>query len=357
MTSLTTSVRTLSLALFFVISTNLVAQRYNQTNLVSNVPGLARVTDSNLQDPWGLAFSPGGPLWVTDEGSPNTDATLYDANGTIVPLIVPMSDGVPPTGIAFNGSGGFIVRGNRQGSGSAVFIFAGLYGTISGWSPNADSGKNSVEMVNNQPIEGGFPQTYTGLALAKTTAGTFLYVANFSNGTIDVYDDRWNYLGSFNDPQIPNNYGPFGIQNIKGKLFVTFAQQASNLVGTVPGAGHGFVDIFSPNGNLLKRFVSHGPLNSPWGVALAPASFGKFSDAILVGNFGDGRISAFDPGTGKFLGHLENKDGVSLSLGGVFTLRFGGGANAGSPDDLFFTTLLHPGSNTDGLVGILTPAP
>ena len=259
---------------------------FTQTNLVSNRADQgAGVIDPSLQNPWGISASSTSPMWVSDNGAGVT--TLYRGDGSKVPLTVVIPPGAgsgeaqgTPTGTVFNGNMAEF-RGDR-------FLFATEDGTLAGWQP-AFGGVARTEVDNSLPAPGA---VYKGLALGSTTTGDRLYAANFRGGAIDVFDSSYNPAGSFTDPKIPANYAPFNVQNLGGVLYVTFAMRDATGHDDVAGQGHGFVDAFDVNGNLIRRLVSHGRLDSPWGLAIAPASFGDFAGDLLVGNFGYGRINA-----------------------------------------------------------------
>jgi uncharacterized protein (TIGR03118 family) len=331
----------------------LLTVAYLQTNLVSDIPGIARFTDPNLVNPWGLAYGPTGPFWVSDNNA--AVSTLYTGNGQPQSLVVgiPGPDGTPtsgtPTGIVFNGGSGFTVTDGTH-SGTAFFIFATEDGTIAGWAPAVSFTQAELAVPNP-----GGTAVYKGLAMGvNSTGNTLLYATNFRAGTIDVFDTSFRNVDSvitFHDPHIPVGYAPFGIQNIGGQLFVTYAKQDAAKHDDDAGPGRGFVDVFTTDGVLVRRFASHGPLNSPWGMALAPSNFGPFSGDLLIGNFGNGRINAFDPTTGAFLGALKDGNGNPIVIGGLWGLMFGNGAKAGSKHTLFFSAgINHEG---DGLFGSL----
>ena len=337
------------------------SRRYKQVNLVSDIAGLAAVTDPNLVNPWGVAFSPTSPFWVSDNGT--GVATLYNGEGTPIPLIVTIpppsgsTDTSTPTGTVFNGPAGFVVS-KDSASGPAFFIFDTEDGTISGWNPTVDLHNAVLVVDNSQPggVDGSTEgAVYKGLAIAQTGEGSFIYANNFRDGIVERHDADFHFVGSFTDPDLPPRYAPFGIRNIDGQLYVTFAEQGEDKKDDVAGRGHGFVDVFDTTGHLLRRFVSRGRLNSPWGLALAPADFGKFSGALLIGNFGDGRINAYDPVSGRFLGNLRNQHGQALSIDGLWTITFGNGGFAGSPNELFFTAGIN--DEADGLFGKLQSLP
>jgi uncharacterized protein (TIGR03118 family) len=326
------------------VSTTAYAQRYTQTNLVADTPGVAAVTDPNLINPWGMSFSSSSPFWVSDAGTGLS--TLYKGDGSIVPLVVnipaPVGSTNPsiPTGQVFNGTTNFVVTENGV-SGAAAFLFVTINGTIAGWSPNVDL-NHAVTVVDNSALG----SVYTGLASANTTTGSFLYAANFNDGSVEMYDSNFQLVKTFTDTSLPPGYAPFGIRNIKGKLYVAFAKQS-------PGAGRGFVDVFNIHGDKLSTLISHGALNNPWGLTLAPANFGKFSNALLVGNFGNGRLNAYDPATGAFLGSLRDSKGVPIWIDGLWAIAFGNGHAAGSRNALYFTS--GPDQGAHGLFGSLTP--
>jgi uncharacterized protein (TIGR03118 family) len=313
-----------------------------QTNLVSDIRGLALNFDPNLVNPWGIAASPTGPFWVADNGS--GVSTLYNGQGVPQPannplvVNIPQPDGTPggtPTGTVFNGTSGFKVSENGV-SGASVFIFATEDGTIAGWSPGVDP-TNAIIAVDNS-AEGA---VYKGLTIGQDPDGrTLLYAANFHDGTIDVFDKRFRATsvgGDFTDPNLPAGFAPFNIKNIGGKLYVTYALQNDTGHDDVAGAGNGFVDVYDTNGNLLQRLASGGTLNSPFGLEIAPDGFGQFSGDLLVGNFGDGRINAFNPTTGDFDGQLSDPNGNPITIGGLWALRLGNGGAAGDTHTLFFT--------------------
>lgn len=325
---------------------------YRQTNLVSDGTVEAQTTDAHLKNSWGIAAIPGSPFWIADNAT--GVSTLYDGKAGIIPLTVtiPPPGGVAPgtlatpTGIVWNPNGQkFLLAPNE----AALFIFATEDGTISAWNPAVDM-QHAVLKVDN--FEGGNGAVYKGLALATNPAGVFLYATNFHNGTVDVFDSTFKPAtlpGSFNDPQLPAGYAPFGIALIDGNLFVSYAVQDGAKHDDVKGAGHGLIDVFDTSGHLLQRFAAHGSLNSPWGMVRAPRDFGGFSSRILVGNFGDGHISAFGSG-GDFRGQLRDASGKLIVIDGLWGLMFGT-AQASDPRKLYFTA--GPHDETDGLFGSL----
>ena len=317
---------------------------YVQTNLVSDIVGAPpQITDGDLVNPWGLVHGPATPWWVADNGA--GVSTLYNTQSVPavkVPLTVtiPVPEGSPagttaaPTGVIFNGNGGFNVSENGT-SFSSLFIFDTEDGTISGWNLNFSDRTHAILAVDRSNVGKG--AVYKGLAIGSNSSGTFIFATNFRFGTIEMFDSNFKLVRSFTDHRLPQSYAPFGIQNIGGNLYVTFAKRDATKHDDVAGPGHGFVDVFDTNGNLISRLISRGSLNSPWGLALAPANFGTFSNDLLVGNFGDGHINVFDPNTGAALGSLQDSTGVPIQIDGLWSLQFGNGAAAGATNELFFT--------------------
>ncbi len=330
---------------------------FHQENLVSDIPGVARRTDPNLINPWGMSFSPSSPLWVSDADANVT--TLYQGAANpgdpleVVPLVVKIPGG-HPTGQVFNGSSNFVVSSGSD-SGPALFIFASETGKITGWNPGVPNPAPSTmaQVAISRPHA-----IYKGLAISNTTAGSWLYAANFHTGRINVWDGNWmpvHHAGAFQDPSLPNGYAPFNIQKLGGKLFVAYAKQDAQRQDEVAGPHKGFVDEYTLGGHLVQRVASHGTLNAPWGLAMAPASgFGKFSGDLLVGNFGDGHINAFNVSTGNRVGSLRHQDGTFVEIQGLWGLMFGNGT-AGSHTSLLFTAGI--GDEAHGLLGTIEFAP
>lgn len=331
------------------------AQSYKQFNLVSDIPHFAVRTDPNLVNPWGIALSPTGLIWIADNGT--GVSTVYYSNGKpfpkpSAPLIVtiPPPAGLnataTPTGVVFNSTSDFVIS-NGDISSPSFLIFVTEDGTISGWNSRVNP-TNAILVVDNS----AFGAVYKGVALGSNGTGNFLFATNFRAGTIDIFDGHFNFVRSFMDPTIPFGFAPFGIQNIGGSLYVTYAKQLlPNKKDDEPGPGNGFVDIFDTNGILVRRLASQGALNSPWGLALAPAHFGQFSHDLLVGNFGDGRINAFDPSTGTFLGQLQDIQGNPIIIDDLWALTFGKGGDGEKSNILFFTAGIEEESH--GLFGRL----
>ena len=322
---------------------------FSQTNLTSDLGGVAMNQDTNLVNPWGIAFGPNTPIWISDNHT--GFGTVYNGAGQPFPTsnpiqvtIAPPLGGLPPaapTGVVFNDTAGF---------GGSHFIFATEDGTISAWA----SGSNAALAVDNS----GSGAVYKGLA----RVGNTLYAANFNSGNVDVFNSSFAPIsvpGGFSDPTLPSGFAPFDIQNIGGLLYVTYTKQDAAKHDDVSGPGNGFVDVFDSNGVLQKRLISNGSLNSPWGLALAPAGFGPFGNDLLVGNFGDGTINAFDLSNGTFLGEVRDASGNAIVNQGLWGLAFGNGADGTSTNALYFTAGI-PGSGMvedHGLFGDIQAVP
>jgi len=312
---------------------------------------VAKFQDPDLVNPWGMSASPTSFIWASDNGTGL--ATLYTGDGQKQALVVtiPPPGGSPagsisaPTGQVFNSAGGGTFGG-------AAFMFATEDGTIAAWS----GGPAATLSVDNS----GASAVYKGLAISGTGASARIFATNFNSGKVEAFDSSFTPIlaGKFVDPTLPTGYAPFGIQTIGGKVYVTYALQdvPGNGHDDQAGAGHGFVDVYDTDGNLLNRLVSQGALNSPWGLALAPSDFGSFSGDLLVGNFGDGTINAYDPTTGAFLGTLDAANGNPIVIEGLWGLMFGNGAHDALTDELFFTAgIPGPGAVEDhGLFGTLS---
>jgi uncharacterized protein (TIGR03118 family) len=344
---------------------------YVQTNLVSDLPGQAKVPDRNLQNAWGIAFPPGGPLWVNDNNAGLS--TLYLGNGTIVDfpgtknpfaVVIPGPKGssanfqAAPTGIVWNPTAAFTITDPKTGTKLASnFIFDTEDGTISAWSGGLSDIAHAVLAVDNSTVpDASDGAVYKGLAFGANAKGNFIFATNFRAATIEAYDQTFALTkldGTFTDPNIPAGFAPFGIRNIDGDLFVTFAKQNADKHDDVAGPGNGFVDVFDTDGHLLRRFATRGRLNSPWGVTRTSYGFGQFSGDVLVGDFGDGKINVYDS-QGNFLDQLEGPDGKPIVIDGLWTLIFGAGA-ASSPDTLYFAA--GPNGEKDGLFGTITAIP
>jgi uncharacterized protein (TIGR03118 family) len=328
---------------------------YLQRNLVSDGFVPAEHTDSNLVNPWRIAFNPNGFVWVANNQT--GVATLYDGEGILQSPIVTIppapgsTDPGNPTGIVFNGSPDFVIsKGNI--SSPSRFIFASENGTIAAWASNVDL-TNALLVIDNSNSEA----IYKGLALAASGTGNFLYATDFHHGKIDVFDKAFQpatLAGTFSDPDLPGGFAPFGIRNINGALYVTYAMQDEEKEDDVAGQGLGFVNVFDADGQLIRRFASRGHLNAPWGLALAPADFGKFSNRLLIGNFGDGAINAYDLATGEFRGRLHHADGQEVAIDGLWGIGFGNGIANQPTNVLFFAA--GPDDEIHGLYGRIEPA-
>jgi uncharacterized protein (TIGR03118 family) len=342
----------------------IATRSYVQTNLVSDIPGLAAHTDPNLKNPWGTSVGPGSPIWVSDNHA--GVATLYDGAGNPQPRVVtipaPASAGNgavgAPTGQAFNTfdptSPDFVI--SKDGvSGPAFFLFATEDGTIAGWNPNVDNASAVIAVDRSTATDaaGDVGANYKGLALVTTPSGKFIYATSFRFGRVDVFDSHFDLVNSFTDPTIPAGFAPFGIHNIGGNLYVTFAKQGPGKDDDLARPGNGFVDVFAPNGDLLQRLVSRGKLDSPWAVTLAPPTFGAFGGDILVGNFGNGRINAYDPTSGAFKGRLSGSGGGPITIDALWGLRFAPATPGAGPNTAYFTAGLN--HEADGLFGTLVP--
>jgi uncharacterized protein (TIGR03118 family) len=321
----------LSLALLACIAAygqDTTTNSYTQTNLTSDVAGKAANTDPNLKNPWGLSDNSGSPWWVSDQVTGLT--TWYDSTGTVVPLVV----GILPASGTGTGSptGTAVLNGN--------FVFVTLDGTIQQWLGGADT----VIEVNNSS-KGA---VYTGCTVITSGGVSRLFVANAAGG-VEAYDSTFAPVtlatGAFTDPTVPAGYAPYGIQTVGSKIYVTFTQ--------APGTGNGYVDAFSPAGKLMVRLQHGNWMNEPWGIAQAPASFGAFSEALLVGNTGSGTIAAFNPTNGHFLGFLKNSSGTPVMNGGLWALAFGLGGSSGPSTTLYFTAGLD--NFKHGLFGSIVP--
>ena len=362
------------LSIAFVVGGTQIASAqtpfYKQTNLISDDTSLipAAHQDSHTVNAWGLTASPTSPWWIANNG--DDTSTLYNAFTDSIPSLVVAIPGGAPTGAVWNSANitgpppvnVFIVR-NGSASGSAAFIFSSEAGIISGWNPNVPApGSTQATVAATVPNA-----VYKGLAIAGTGTSARLYATNFHAGTVDVFDSTFTLLPNFGfvDPNLPAGYAPFGIQNIGGTLYVTYALQDEAAHDDVPGVGHGYIDAYDTAGHLLRRVASKGPLNSPWGLAFSPDDFALFSDALLVGNFGDGLIHAYDvagtTGDAPLLGQFHSEKGPPLKIDGLWALQFGHGAPAGSStagsgssNTLYFTS--GPFGESHGLFGSLVPA-
>ena len=345
-------------------------------NLVSDLANTADHQDPNLVNPWGKGFG-ATPMWVGNNGTGT--ATLYGGTGAVIPLkvTIPQAGNAgtagPVTGVLFNpvtsNANAFDVQAGKP----SLFIFCSDDGVISGWNQAVSGAKASILFDNSNS-----GAVYTGCAVGGTAAAPYVFAANFNAGTVDVIDGNLNLnpppysqsmlpqpystSSSFSNPAIPAGFAPFNVQNLNGTLFVTYALQDARKHTNVGGAGNGYVAMFNLNGSLIANLVSQGPLNSPWGMALAPPNFGAFGGALLVGNFTDGRINAFSAATGAMLGTLDDTNGNPIAIPGLWSLDFGGGADSEDPGTLYITAGIGGGPNNDpveshGLLASIQAAP
>lgn len=330
-------VRTFSVAILALLSSSAFAQ-YTLTNLTSNVSGQAPFSDPLLVNAWGISYAPGGDFWISDAGSGYS--TLYDATGAPQPLqvVIPSASGTglgSPTGMVYNASQEFKID-----TWVSAFMFCTLDGTISGWShfdPN-----NALIGVNNSKSGA----VYTGLAITNRTSGNLLYAADAANNKVDVYNGTFQFVMSFTDSGLPAGYTPFNVQDIEGNVIVTFSN----------GASGGYVDLFTEAGKLKARITHGGPLNQPWGIALAPKNFGSLSNTLLIANNIDNSstISGYSTKTGKYVGTIRDSSGNPIKIDQLWAIEFGGGSSSnGATNQLFFTA--GPNNNVNGLFGVIAP--
>jgi uncharacterized protein (TIGR03118 family) len=321
------------------------AGTFQQENLVSDQPGVAQLTDPSLVNAWGMSRSATSPIWVSDNGA--DVSTLYrgavpgnpESPVSKVALTVSIPGGAP-TGQVNNDTTVFLLPGTTT---KAAFIFAGENGDLSAWA-----GGPAATLVHH--TDGG---VYKGLALDHSASGPMLLAADFHDNRIDVFNGQFALqpdTGLFSDPSLPAGYAPFNVAEINGQVFVTYALQDADAHDDAAGPSHGFVDVYTQEGAFVERFATHGVLNSPWGMTIAPATFGQFAGDLLIGNFGDGRIHAFDPQTGEVLGTLRGTSGLPLQIDGLWGLLVGN-AGAGGPDAVWFSA--GPDDEAHGLLGVL----
>jgi uncharacterized protein (TIGR03118 family) len=344
---------TLALVVPATVASAASGHGFVQTNLVSDVPGRAQITDPHLVNAWGASYLGTSPLWVSDNGKDVT--TLYSGGvhggpQSIVPLVVSIPGGAP-TGQVSNPTSDFVVTAKDGTSGSAKFIFVGETGHITGWNPAVQAppgGGNSTHAQNAVRPSGN---VYKGVAMGQTPTGPRLYVGNFTTGNVDMYDGSWNLLhrqGAFTDPTLPKDFSPFNIMVSGNRVYVAYAK--ANGLDEVDGAGLGRVDEFSLNGGLLQRLAKHSTLNAPWGLAIAPAGFGALAGDLLVGNFGNGEIHAFTAGDMGYRGVLRTPAHRPIVIDGLWALLPGNGTEAGL-DEILFTA--GPDGEAHGLLGTL----
>lgn len=326
------------------------ANSYTVHDLISDNGVGGSTVDSHLVNGWGITASSSSPWWVANNGTDTS--TLYRGDGTIVARVVSVPGG--PTGTVFNGTTGFVVSGGTAHA-AAVFLFANEDGEIRGWNPNVPSAGSNATEVGAAADDGA---NYKGLAIGSSGGNAYLYAADFHNAKVDVYNSTFDlqaWAGAFVDPGIPDGFAPFGIQNLNGMIFVTYAKQDADAADEVAGEGLGYVSAFGTDGAFLGRVASGDALNAPWGLAWAPASgFGRFSGNLLVGNFGDGRINAYAwTGSGwEGRGHLKTANHHPLVIDGLWGIGFGNGSGSGLTTTLYFAA--GPDDEAHGLFGSVT---
>jgi uncharacterized protein (TIGR03118 family) len=338
-----TKIGLLLLAATILTATSGRADTYSWTNFQSDIPGVAQHTDPNLVNPWGMAVSANGIIWVSDNGT--GVSTLYNQDGTARSLVVtipqaPHTRGPgTPTGVVFNNTGSFPVTKNGT-TASALFIFVSEDGIISGWNPTVDP-TNAIIAVDHGRGMGPDHAIYKGATLGVANGHNFLYVSNFHSGHVETYDENFHQVtpNGFVDPNLPDHYAPFGIRNFNGEIFVTYAKQDHRRADDVACAGCGFIDVFDTSGNFLRRLVSQGNLNAPWGLTIV-------DNELWVGNFGDGLINVYDPMSGAFIETLMRADGTPLQFDGLWDML--PAQNGG----VFFTAGIA--DEEHGLFGIIT---
>lgn len=341
-TSFCSKIAGLLFALAILAAPKVSGDTYSWTNFQSDIAGVAQHIDGNLVNPWGMAVSPNGTIWVSDNGT--GVSTLYGQDGTARTLVVTIPtaarnrEGGNPTGVVFNGTQFFQVT-KDENSAPALFIFVSEDGSISGWNPNVDP-TNAIIAVDNGRNRGRNSAIYKGATLGVANGHNFLYATDFHTGKVHTFDENFHQVNpnGFVDPNLPAGYAPFGIRNFNDEIFVTYAKQDQAREDDVPGPGFGFVNVFDTSGNFLRRLISNGELNAPWGLALV-------EDGLWVGNFGDGRINNYDPVTGAFIETLMTADGTPLEFDGLWDLL-------PQAEGVFFTAGIA--DEEHGLFGIIT---
>jgi uncharacterized protein (TIGR03118 family) len=331
------------------------ASSYKATVMTADTSGVAPNVDPNLVNAWGISFSATGPFWISDN---NTGlSTVYNSTGVVQAIVVtiPPVGGATvgtPTGTVANSTTDFTITQGTK-SGPALFLFDSEDGSITGWNPGVNATTAVIAKDN-----AGAGAIYKGMEIANNGTGNFLYVCNFFNRKVEVYDRNFNPVnlaGSFTDPQLPATFAPHNIRLINGQLYVLWAKQNATKTDPLFGPGLGVVDIFDLNGNFVKHLTIKGKLNAPWGIAIAPSTFGTFANDILVGNLGDGKITAFNPTTGATLGQLTGANGLPVKISGLWGLTFGNGGQGGTKDTLYFTA--GPGAYAHGWLGNIVFVP
>jgi uncharacterized protein (TIGR03118 family) len=313
-----------------------LAQQFSITNLVSDGSVPAATIDPSLVNPWGMSFSPSGEFWVSDNGT--GVSTLYNTTGVknALTVTVPPASGGPsggtPTGQVFNGNSSEFMVTSGGASGSSIFLFDTEDGTISGWAPSVN-GTTAIIAVNSASEHA----VYKGLAIGTVDAQDYIYATNFYAGDVEMYNSSFQLVKTFTDRTMPKGYAPYNIQTLNGTLYVTYAKQDKAKHDSVSGAGFGYVDAFSLKGKFMRRVISQGALNAPWGLDIAPSGFGAFAGDLLVGNFGDGWINAYDPKTGAYKGPLVDKNSAPIAIADLWGLITGNGGQGGDANTVYFT--------------------
>jgi uncharacterized protein (TIGR03118 family) len=325
------------------------ATRFKQINVVSNVAGQALLKDDSLKNAWGMSHGPNTPLWVSDNGADVTTLYTAGAGGAGVAKVGQFNiPGGAPTGQVFNDTSGFVVPGTTS---PALFIFAGENGDLTAWNQSVSPISSAVNVGH---VTDG---VFKGLALVHSPFGPLLLVADFHNNKIDIFDSRFQQLpggnGVFTDRRLPAGFAPFNVAEVGKFVVVSYAKQDADRHDDVAGRGNGFVDVYTNYGAFVRRFEDHKVLNSPWGLFVAPSSFGSFAGDLLVGNFGDGRIHAFDLRDGDFEGTLRDTGGHPITIDGLWGLIQGDGVSGGV-NSVWFSA--GPNHEADGLLGLLAPA-
>jgi len=333
--------------------------RFNVSLLTSDLADWAPIVDPNLRNPWGIALGANTAFWVSNYHASNT--TVYNGSGALFPTASPLVVAIPapggassPTGQVYNPTKAFELAPGVP----AAFLFATAQGTVAGWNRNVDAA-NAITVVDRSSAGA----SYTGLALASFNGSARLYAANFSGATVDVFDSLFQPVtttGGFTDPDLPAGYAPHNVYVTGRSVIVAYALQNDAKSASVDGDGNGLLNVFDLDGTLRKRLVTGGPLNGPWGMAIAPAFFGDMAGSLLVGNFGDGKINAIDLASGDLLGPLTGSDGNPLALEGLWGLQVGNGkTNGGDSNTLYFTAGVSGGGTKGdhGVFGSIAVAP
>ncbi len=324
------------------------AQQFSVTNLVSDGSVPAVTVDPLLVNPWGISFSPTGDFWVSDNAT--GFSTLYNTGGIKNALNVTIppagggTSGGTPTGQVYNSNSNAFKVTSGGTSGSSIFIFDTEDGTISGWAPSVNSTNAIIAVDNSAELA-----SYKGLAIGIAKSKLYIYASNFYAGDVEMYDANFKLVKTFTDNTLPKGYAPYNVKNLGGTLYVTFAKQDKAKHDSVSGPGLGYVDAFNLKGKFMRRVVSQGALNAPWGLDIAPAGFGAFAGDLLVGNFGDGWINAYDPKTGAYKGPMVDSNGAPIAIASLWELITGNGGQGGDANTVYFTAGLK--KEAHGLFG------